>query len=274
MANARLQGPAADPPILCYHKIDTRLELGFTRLGPRAFRRQMEALARGGWTSAGSADLARAAAAGTAAPRRVGITFDDGYDALDRHAFPVLAGLGFTCVVFVITDWVGRENGWDVQYGWRRFRHLDWDRLGYWQERGVVEVQSHGTSHARLTWLPDDAVAEEFGRSKEEIGRRLGRVPTAVSYPFGATDRRIRGLAAQAGYAAGFAGPNDVVAGDPLMLPRLPVYWWDPFTPPLVMRDSAAGSFARAVARTTNRVAVGTALIQRASGRRYVAPRS
>jgi len=259
----------ATPPILCYHKVDTRLELGFTRIGPRLFRRQVEALAKAGYQGIGSSALL-----GT--PRfpipdsrfPVVFSFDDAYSGLAEHAFPVLAEYGFRALVFVITDFVGRENTWDVQYGWRKFFHLSWDQLAHWQQRGI-EVHSHGVSHARLTWLSDDQVADELGRSREVIASRLGASPSGISYPFGAADERVRNLAAAAGYSLGFAGPTVAKPGDPLMMERKPVYAWDAFAPPLVMRPGGAGAFARGVARVTNRCAVGTAIIQRALGRAY-----
>lgn len=259
--------------ILSYHKIETRFELGFTQLEPRVFRRQVETLARLGYRSLGSAELLEAIAAPDSpssppSPPLVVFTFDDGYELLAEHAFPVLADHGFTALVFVITDFVGGENTWDVQYGWRRFRHLSWDDLGRWQERGI-EVHSHTVTHARLTWLPDDAITDELGRSREAIARRLGRAPPGVSYPFGSADARVRRLAATVGYALGFRGPNGNGGHDPLMLERWPVYGWDRFDVPLVLRDGGLGSVGRALARFTNRCAVGTAVIQRALGRRY-----
>jgi peptidoglycan/xylan/chitin deacetylase (PgdA/CDA1 family) len=260
----------AIPPILSYHKIDPRFELGFTQLTPRVFRRQVETLARLGYRSLGSAELL-SALSDTPHPTphtpSFVLTFDDGYAPLAQHAFPVLADHGFAALVFVITDFVGGENTWDVQYGWRRFRHLSWDDLAHWQDRGV-EVHSHTATHARMTWLPEDAIAEELGRSREMITRRLGRAPSGVSYPFGSADGRVRRLAEAAGYTLGFRGPNGA-GGDPLMLARWPVYGWDRFGIPLVLRDSGAGRVGRALARFTNRCAVGTAAIQRALGRRY-----
>jgi len=261
------------PPILCYHKIDTRLELGFTRLGPQVFARQVAALAKAGYAGVGSAQLLSSGAEGTAPGSRlpVVVTFDDAYTGLAEHAFPVLADNGFRALVFVITDFVGRENTWDVQYGWRKFFHLSWDQLAQWQARGM-EVHSHGVRHARFTWLSDGQVADELGRSREVITSRLGAPPAAISYPFGAVDARVRGLAAAAGYTLGFAGPTGAEPGDPLRLARMPVYAWDGFAPPLVMRAGGGGAFARGVARVTNRCAIGTAIIQRALGRAYTAP--
>lgn len=259
------------PPILCYHKVDPRFELGFTQLEPRAFRRQIEALARAGSRTLGAeellAALGRAGAEPAPLPSSLVLTFDDGYEALARHAFPVLADHGFTALVFVITDYVGRDNAWDVRYGWRSFRHLSWDDLAAWRERGM-EVHSHGASHARLTWLPDAAAADELERSRAEIARRLGAAPVAISYPFGSVDGRVKRLAAAAGYALGFAGPG-AAGGDSLELARRPVYGWDRFARPLVLRDGAGGAVGMALARFTNRCAVGTAVIQRALGRRY-----
>ena len=257
------------PPILCYHKIDTRFELGFTQIEPRVFRRQVETLARAGYRALGSAALLER----LAAPSRretgpeVVFTFDDGYAGLARHAFPVLADHGYRAMVFVISDYVGRDNGWDVQYGWRRFAHLDWDDLAGWQAKGI-EVHSHGATHARLTWLPDGQVADELVRSREAITQRLGQAPCGVSYPFGAVDARVRGLAAAAGYRLGFAGPSQVGV-DPLALPRRPVYGWDRFGVPLVLGRSPLSGIGLGLARFTSRCAVGTAAIQRALGRRY-----
>ena len=259
------------PPVLCYHKIDTRFELGFTQVEPRVFRRQVEALARAGYRALGSAELLeRLSAPGAGDPaREVVVTFDDGYAGLARHAFPVLADHGFPSLVFVITDYVGRENSWDVQYGWRRFSHLAWEDLARWQERGM-EVHSHGATHARLTWLSDAQVTDELQRSREAIGQRLGRAPCAVSYPFGSADARVRRLAAGAGYRLGFAGPGRAGgAVEALALGRRPVYGWDRGAVPLVLGGSTLSGAGLALARFTSRCAVGTAAIQRVLGRRY-----
>ncbi len=246
------------PPILCYHKIDTRFELGVTRLGPRVFRRQMHALAARGYTAVGAAALAEPPRA--EARHTVALTFDDGYAALATHAFPVLAELGLTALVFVITDYVGRENRWDVRYGGRWFRHLDWDQLGAWQARGI-EVHAHGASHRRLTWLSAGEVADELGRARDTIATRLGRAPLGICYPFGAVDERVRALAVQAGYRVGFAGAR-AAGGDPMLLRREPVYAWDLFAPPLVLRAGALGAAARATARLASRFAVVTSAIK------------
>ncbi len=201
--------------------------------------------------------------------RDVTITFDDGYSGLANYAFPVLKELGLTALVFVISDFVGKENTWDVQYGWRRFWHLSWDQLGEWRESGVIDVQSHGASHRRLTWLSDQQVADDLGRAREEIRRHLGIAPDAIAYPYGAIDARVKRLAMQAGHSRGFAGPSTGIDGDPMALPRVSVYAWDAGELPFVLRDDPLGAAARGVSRFTNSCSVGTAFFQKLLRRDY-----
>lgn len=252
------------PPILCYHNIDARFVLGATRVGPRVFRKQMSALVAAGFRAIGAAELL-AMLAGESSPSPAApttghgpllVTFDDGYESLHRHAFPVLADLGLRALVFVITDYVGRENAWDVGYGAPPLKHLDWDQLAYWQERGI-EVHAHGSSHARLTTMSDAQLQDDLSRSREAIERRLGKSPLAISYPFGIVDSRVMRAARSAGFQLGFGGPSHD-GSDPMALGRLAVYPWDPFAIPAVMQAGPLGALARWGARTANRISVVT----------------
>jgi len=247
------------PPILCYHKVETKLELGVTRLSPRRFARQMERLAKAGWRTIGLADVA----AGLRGERGLGarelaITFDDAYRGLRDHAFPVLESLGFSATCFVITEFAGRLNRWDVAYGGRRFAHLAWRDMRRWQSRGV-EFASHTATHPRLTWLSDRDVAREMSASRAAIRHALDVAPEAISYPFGAQTDRERVLAAEAGYACGVALAG-VDRPGVMAMERLPVYPWSPPTPAV----GPLRGIERLGAIGANRCAVGTTLWQRA----------
>src|SRR5688500_11033266 len=88
--------PGAIPPILAYHKIERRLELGVTRLSPRRFAKQMRRLADAGWTTLTLSEVAACAAGSRpVGVNELAITFDDAYRGLRDHAFPVLEELGF-----------------------------------------------------------------------------------------------------------------------------------------------------------------------------------
>jgi peptidoglycan/xylan/chitin deacetylase (PgdA/CDA1 family) len=251
--------PTGDIPlILSYHKVERRLELGVTRISPRRFARQIHRLARAGWRSLSLAEtVACVTGARSLGPKELAITFDDAYRGLREHAFPVLEDVGFTATCFVITDFAGRLNRWDVAYGGRRFAHLAWRDMRRWQGRGI-EFASHTATHPRLTWSSVDTVAREMVESRRALARALDVVPWAISYPFGAAGPRERLLASEAGYTAGF----DLAGrwtGDVMGIPRLPVYVWSPPMP-------GAGILSPIEwigAIGANRCSVGTTLLQR-----------
>lgn len=255
---------AAVPPILCYHKIEPRLELGVTRLSPRRFARQIERLARAGWTTITLADVTACMRGERAlGDRELSITFDDGYRGLRDHAFPVLEAHGFRATCFVITEYAGRLNRWDVAYGGRRFAHLAWRDMRRWQARGIT-FESHTATHPRLTWLPDRDVARELSTSRAAIEHALGTVSATISYPFGAQGARERELAALSGYHAG-VGLAGIDRLDVMAIERLPIYPWSPPTPAV----GPLRAIERLGAIGANRCAVGTTVWQRLTGRAH-----
>lgn len=248
------------PPILCYHKVERRLELGVTRLSPRRFSRQIERFAAAGWRALSYDDLlATVRGDRVAGPREFAITFDDAYRGLRDHAFPVLEAHGFPATCFVITDYAGRLNRWDVAYGGRRFAHLAWRDMRRWQARGIT-FASHTATHPRLTWCGERDVAQELARSASALRSALDVVAPAIAYPFGAAGDRERRLAAETGYRAGFALAGRW-RGDAFAIPRHPVYCWAPPLP-AVGRLAALELLAAVGA---NRCAIGTTLLQRAA---------
>jgi len=223
----------------------------------------MTTLARAGWKTLTLAQFAERLRPGHCAFRiphsAFLLTFDDGYASLAEHVYTLLADVGFTATTFLITDYVGRLNTWDVRYTWHRLAHLDWDTIGRWQARGF-DFASHTASHARLTWLSDGQAAAELAGSRETLRHRLGpQAARAVAYPFGARDERIERLASAAGYELGFGGVRG--NGSPLGLARLPVYMWDVARVPFGVRKDGLGWLGRNVAHAANRCAVGTSLM-------------
>jgi peptidoglycan/xylan/chitin deacetylase (PgdA/CDA1 family) len=250
------------PPVLCYHKVERRRELGVTRVSPRRFAAQIDALARHGWTAISLTEFV-ACVRGQRVPgaRELLITFDDAYRGLRDHAFPVLRDAGFAAACFVITDFAGRLNRWDVAYGGRRFAHLAWRDIERWSAHGIA-FGSHTATHPRLTWVDDRRLERELHHSGAALQVALGAPPLAVAYPFGAAGDREARAAAAAGYAVGFAVGGHW-AGDALRVPRTPVHCWSPRLPgvgPLVRLERVLGAAA-------GRCAVGTSLWHRLTSR-------
>ncbi len=244
------------PPVLCYHKVERRHELGVTRTSPHRFARQIERLARAGWKTLSLHDLvACALGERVPAPNELAITFDDGYRGLRSHAFPVLQAHGFKATCFVITEYAGRLNRWDVAYGGRRFAHLAWRDMRAWQSRGI-DFASHTATHPRLTRLTEGAAFAELHSSRQMLASALDLSRATVSYPFGAARVREERLAREAGYAAGFVLARKW-SGNAMAITRAPVYLWAPPVP-VVGLLRAPERIAGIVA---NRCAIGTTLI-------------
>jgi peptidoglycan/xylan/chitin deacetylase (PgdA/CDA1 family) len=216
----------------------------------------MTALARAGWRTLSLSEFATP----HAARRTFLLTFDDGYASLAEHAYPILADLDFTATTFLITDYVGGTNTWDVQYTWNRLQHLSWPEIEQWRARGF-DFASHGATHRRLTWLDDAAIETELRGSREMLMARLGAdAGRAIAYPFGAVDDRVVRHAQNAGYELGFAGVKG--SGEALQLSRVPVYFWDRGDVPFGLREDGLGALGRSVAHLANRCAVGTSLMR------------
>ncbi len=172
---------------------------------------------------------------------------------------------GFTATTFLITDYVGKTNDWDVPYTWNRLEHLTWQQIEHWRSRGF-QFASHGATHRRLTWLTDPDVADELGRSREQLRSRLGPdAACAIAYPFGAVNQRVLECARAVGYELGFAGVRG--NGDRLQLSRVPVYTWDVSNVPIGLRQDVVGRIGRNVAHVANRCAVGTSVLRGLRGR-------
>lgn len=230
----------------------------------------MTALARAGWRTVSLTEFALETP--DAGRRTFLLTFDDGYRSLAEHAYPVLADLGFAATTFLITDYVGKTNTWDVRYTWNRLEHLGWREIEQWRARGF-DFASHGATHRRLTWLNDAAIETELRSSRDALTARLGPgAGRAIAYPFGAVNQRVLGYAQRAGYELGFGGVRG--NGDPLLMSRIPVYFWDAGDVPFGLRKDALGALGRTVAHLANRCAVGTALMQSLTRKSGLLPES
>src|SRR5690349_1115500 len=145
----------------------------------------MRALAAAGWRGISLVEFAACVRGERrAGDRELFITFDDAYRGLRDYAFPVLRDAGFSAACFVITDFAGRLNRWDVAYGGRRFAHLTWRDIDRWHAHGV-DFGSHTATHPRLRWVDDRQLHDELHRSRQALGSALGEPVGAIAYPFG-----------------------------------------------------------------------------------------
>lgn len=156
----------------------------------------------------------------------VAITFDDGFESLRPAALPALAREGMTATIFLVTDYCGRTNDWPGQAAWvPRQPLLDWPAIRELRRAGIV-FGSHSRRHPILTRLEDAELEAELRDSRRAIEDAVGERVTALAYPYGAHDARVRRLAA-AHFACAHGtrlGPA-TAASDRLALPRVDAYY-------------------------------------------------
>jgi peptidoglycan/xylan/chitin deacetylase (PgdA/CDA1 family) len=141
------------------------------------------------------------------------VTFDDGYRDNLLIAAPILEKYHIPFTVFVSTAFI-KDRG---------HLYLSPEELRELSKLPLVTIGSHGASHVPLTQCNDRDLHKELSSSKQYLEDLIGKEVTAVSYPHGAVDKRVRDAAESIGYelgASSYFGFNDVSV-DLFMLRRI-----------------------------------------------------
>lgn len=149
------------------------------------------------------------------------ITFDDGEESFYDHAFPILRRYRMRAIVFLIVDYIGKQNTWDISLTGRRLSHLTWDQIGEMKEWGI-EFGSHTMTHPNLTHVSPRELKWELTASKQMISDRIGEC-RYLSYPFNRVNATVLRSAREAGYCYGFGGDGT----DRLLVKKEAVYITD-----------------------------------------------
>ncbi len=207
----RVTGPCSR--ILTYHSVGNREhEMNVT---PDAFRAQMEWLAE-------HAEV-RPLTEAVEGARGVAITFDDGYRDNLTTAAPILADLGLTASVFIVSGRVGMRLAHD--------RDIETGALMTWEE--ILELESmgwavggHTLTHRRLAQLSADEQRMEIRECRRLLEDNLGHGIEGFAYPFGSEldfNQCTKTLVRDCGYS--FALSNrygvNVAGGDRWALRRI-----------------------------------------------------
>lgn len=135
-------------------------------------------------------------------PKTVILTFDDGYQDNLKNAAPVLARYGLAATVFIITDYVGKTNGYDEPFlGIPELPLMNWDEIRELKKLGW-DIQSHTHSHYPLHGIQPAILEEELLRSKMILEEKLGKPCDFFCYPYGSFDEAAMRGVHRAGYQA------------------------------------------------------------------------
>lgn len=193
------------PRVLCFHKLSSRFLYEGTWTTPRHFEAIIERLQECGYTFI---DEARYLAAldnrSPSASKQIFLTFDDGYSDTVEIAHRILTPRKIPYHVFVVSDYAGRENTWELGLGRAPERHLSWARVRALSACGVT-FGSHTAAHADATRLAHDALVDDLHRSVRDIEAATGRPVRTLSYPFGRCNAAVKAAARETGFHAAFS---------------------------------------------------------------------
>lgn len=181
------------PLVLMYHSIGPTGDDPYqVTVSPGRLAAQLALLSRLGLRGCSMRELLAAPG-----PRKVGLTFDDGYRDFATTALPLLTAHGFTATVYALAGRLGGDNGWE-ETGPRK------PLLTAAELRAVaaagMEIGSHGLLHRHLTSLTAPDLKAETGESRAVLENRLQVPVTGFCYPYGDCGPRELDAVSAAGY--------------------------------------------------------------------------
>jgi len=177
----------------------TRIDPGYLRVRPDAFRAQLELLLGAGFEFVTVAEFANRYDGEEPPAGLAALSFDDGM--ADNHdvVLPILAELGLPATVYVVTGLVGKPNPWMATGSGARM--MNEDELREVAAAGI-EIGAHTVTHPDLSRLDYDACVDEAAGSRRELERLLGVSVRTFAYPYCRFGPAARAAVERAGFEA------------------------------------------------------------------------
>ena len=177
-----------DIPILMYHDIgDYNSEWC---VSPSDFEEQMQLLKQEGYKTISLSELNEGIKKDKqTSDKHIVITFDDARKGVYTHALPLLKKLNFTATIFVVPQWIDKN---DIPQSEQYSEFMSWEDVKECAQ--VFEIGSHTFSHKNLTKLDEAALNEELTNGKKIIEKKLNKNVEHFAYPFGKYNKKIREL--------------------------------------------------------------------------------
>lgn len=220
--------------VLSYHEIankDDALVRDYA-VSPTNFVRQIDWLRNNGYHFVSINDVLADHEGKKPLPdKAVLITFDDGYQSVYVHAFPVLKMFHIPAVMAIVGNW--EEEKENVNFDGKiipRTKFLSWNELREMSMSGLVEIGSHSFDlHQGILGNPqgnkqpaattrlysveekrheDEAtyrkrVLTDLKHNNELIRRHIGTTPRVIAWPYGHYNKTTRDIAAKLGMNIG-----------------------------------------------------------------------
>jgi peptidoglycan/xylan/chitin deacetylase (PgdA/CDA1 family) len=210
--------------ILMYHSLDTSGSV--VSVTPQNFAEQMACVRDEGYQGISLKQaLAHHAQHGEWQERAVVLTFDDGFTNVHKEALPILAKNNFTATVFVVSQFIGKQNDWEKPpQGLGKQEIISWSQAKELLGAGI-EIGSHTRTHPDLRLCSLTEAEREVSDSRVEIEDNLGTKVESFAYPFGSENRALQELASKTYRAACTTELKRVNGEDLCNLPRVDAYY-------------------------------------------------
>lgn len=220
--------------VLSYHEIAERDQALVPEYAvtPTNFVRQMDWLRNNGYHFVSVSDVLADRDGKKPLPEKaVLITFDDGYQSVYDHAWPIIKMFRIPAVIAVVGNWLEEKD--HVNFDGKsvpRAQLLSWDELREMSQSGLVEIGSHsfdlhhglqgnpqGNMQPAATtrrYLPESKgyeneasyrqrVQADLKRNNDLIRRYIGKSPRVIAWPYGRYNNIARDIALQQGMPIG-----------------------------------------------------------------------
>lgn len=183
--------------ILMYHRVAPRpahLPPPTWNVTPDSFRSQLQGLLHKGyrfWPLRAAIEHSRR---GLFIPARMAvITFDDGYENVYRHAWPILRELRLPATLLTVTAYLDTAEPLPFDdWGRLHFRQapseiwrlLTWAQCRRMEGSGLVEIGSHTHTHTDFRSRPRE-LEQDLRTSLQLLNKNLSQRPRAFSFPYG-----------------------------------------------------------------------------------------
>jgi len=191
-----LSTPASALVILQYHHVDTSTP-AVTSISPEKFAAHLTLLEQQNKVIIDLKTALQKIDAGETLPLdAVAITFDDAWESIYTHAFPLLKQRNWPFTVFVNTQAVDE----------RHTKVMSWEQLAELQQAGAT-IANHTVSHPYLLEKPQalswaEWLDQEVTQAEQRIEEKLGVSHKMLAYPYGEFNLAIANWAKQQGYLA------------------------------------------------------------------------
>jgi peptidoglycan/xylan/chitin deacetylase (PgdA/CDA1 family) len=183
--------------ILMYHRI---AETGATarrptwNVTPSRFREQLRFILSEGYQVWPLQRIIDYSVSGRPLPERVtALTFDDGYENVFLHAWPILRELGAPATIFVVTGCMGSDrpfpfDRWGTlarsELPAAAWRPLSWAQCRELQGSGLVSIGSHTHTHGDFRGR-EELFRTDLEDSLASLRSQLGARSYTFSFPYG-----------------------------------------------------------------------------------------